>query len=94
MWGKDAEGRGLFGKAQQGSVTSGPAFAGVAAHWGSLDMGWATANLPRGTVGLAVSCHGTFWGDLQLQPHSQDASAFKSSSGGREQPGEGTWLVQ
>lgn len=93
VWGKDAEARGLFGKAQKGSVL--PLClpcAEMAAHWGSLAMGWAIAKLPNGIVGLAVSCCGPFWGDLQLQPHSQDISAFQSSSGGREQPGEGTLL--
>lgn len=93
VWGKDAEARGLFGKAQKDSVL--PLClpcAEMAAHWGSLAMGWAIAKLPNGIVGLAVSCCGPFWGDLQLQPHSQDASAFQSSSGGREQPGEGTLL--
>lgn len=94
LLGKDAEARGLFGKAQQGSVTSGPVF-----YWSGSSLGkpvhWpAIAKLPNSTVGLAVSCNGPFWGDLQLQHHSRDASAFQSSSGGREQPGEGILLSQ
>lgn len=72
VWGKDAEARGLFGKAQKGSVL--PLClpcAEMAAHWGSLAMGRTIAKLPNGIAGLAVSCCGPFWGDLQLQPHSQ-----------------------
>lgn len=43
--------------------------AQVAAHRGSrscLSMGWPVAKLPSGTLGLAGSCHGLFWGVLQL----------------------------
>lgn len=29
-------------------------------------MGWPVAKLPSGTLGLAGSCHGLFWGALQL----------------------------
>ena len=65
---------------------------------GRAGHAWAWAGpfekLPSGTVGLAGSCHGPFWGALQLQPCRWDASAFQSSSGGREQPGEGTLLGQ
>lgn len=64
LLGKNAEARGLFGKAQQGSVTSGPVF-----YWSGSSLGkpvhWpAIAKLPNSTVGLAVSCNGPFWGDL------------------------------
>ena len=82
-------------------VSSGPALWRGGSSGGSLlgeqvmpGMGWAVGKLPSGTVGLAGSCRGPFWGTLQLQLCSQDASAFQSSSGGREQPGGGTLLGQ
>lgn len=79
-WGKGAGARQPFGTARQGSVFPlALPCAEVAAHRGSRSwqgMGWAVGKLPTGTVGLEVSCHSPFWGALQLQPHSWDASAF------------------
>lgn len=72
--GKDTEVKGSLGRLSKALLLLALPFAGVAACWGSLGMGWAIAKLPGGTVGLEFSCNSTFWDDLQLQHQSQDVS--------------------